>query len=70
MYVCVCVCVCVQVDKRRKVDAENGNEIAKVLEGKIHRKVRERGTERVRDEMQKNKFCVLIIYIVSWFMLF
>ena len=48
---CVCVCVCVQVDKRRKVDAENGSEIAKVLEGKIHRKVRERGTERVRDEI-------------------
>ena len=39
------------MDKRRKVDAENGSEIAKVLEGKIHRKVRERGTERVRNEI-------------------
>ena len=48
--VCVFVCVCVQVDKRRKVDAENGSEIAKVLEGKIHRKVRERGDrERVSE---------------------
>ncbi len=31
--------LCFQVDKLRKSDAEEGNELALLLDGKVHRKV-------------------------------